>query len=118
MFKAEASWLERLLREREPKELSPLLNVGSSTSRFREHEQPWTEELLFAPLRARGIRLIHLAAREGEGIDIRADILSEADLPRIKALGPKAVLCRNILEHVTTPEVLARRCIDIVGPGG
>jgi len=118
MFKAEAAWLEQWLREHSPAELSPLLNVGSSTSTFREKEQPWTEQLLFAPLRSRGIRLIHLDAREGEGIDIRADILSEADLPRIKATGAKAILCCNILEHVTAPEKLARRCIDIVGPGG
>ena len=118
MFEAEASWLERLLRERAPDELSPLLNVGSSTSAFREKEQPWTERFLFAPLRARGIELIHLDAREGEGIDIKADILSEADLPRIRALRPKAILCCNILEHVGDPYALARRCIEIVGPGG
>ena len=36
MFEAEASWLEKLLREREPRELSPLLNIGSSTRQFRE----------------------------------------------------------------------------------
>src|ERR1700704_410083 len=118
MFEAEASWLGRVLRERAPGEVSPLLNVGSSTSAVREKGQPWTERLLFAPLRARGIRLMHLDAREGEGIDIRADILSEADLPRIRALRPKAILCCNILEHVGDPYALARRCIEIVGPGG
>jgi len=49
MFKAEAAWLEQWLREHSPAELSPLLNVGSSTSTFREKEQPWTEQLLCAP---------------------------------------------------------------------
>lgn len=118
MFKAEASWLDRLLSEYRPDDLSPLLNVGSSTRHFRETEQPWTERLLFAPLRRRGITLIHLDAREGDGIDIRADILSAADLPRIQALRPKSILCCNILEHVVDPAALAKRCIEIVGPGG
>lgn len=118
MFEAEAKWLERALRERSAEELSPLLNVGSSTSRFREVEQPWTERHLFAPLKERGIRVIHLDTREGEGIDLRADILNAEDLPRVKALGARSVLCCNILEHVTDPKGLARVCCDIVGPGG
>ncbi|MSP95406.1 MAG: hypothetical protein EXR00_09060 [Alphaproteobacteria bacterium] len=118
MFEAEASWLERLLSEHPPEDLSPLLNVGSSTRHFREVEQPWAEKRLFAPLRRRGVKLIHLDAREGEGIDIRADILSAADLPRIKALGAKSILCCNILEHVEKPAALAKSCIEIVGPSG
>jgi SAM-dependent methyltransferase len=118
MFRAEAVWLEHALREQSAQELSPLLNVGSSTARFREVEQPWTEERLFAPLRSRGVKVIHLDAREGEGIDIRTDMLDPNDLPRVKAHGPKSILCCNILEHVTDPKGLAKVCCDIVGPGG
>lgn len=118
MFETEAAWLETLLRERAVEDLSPLLNVGSSTSDFREIEQPWAERRLFAPLRARGVRIIHLDAREGNGIDIKADILSDDDLPRIRTYRPKSILCCNILEHVEDPTALARRCSEIVGPGG
>ena len=49
---------------------------------------------------------------------MRADILSDADLPKITAFRPKAILCCNILEHVREPDALARRCMEIVGPGG
>ena len=118
MFEAEAAWLEGLLRQWTPEQLSPLLNVGSSTRAFRETTQPWTDRRLFQPLRARGVKVVHLDSKDGDGIDIRADILSDADLPRIKAFGPKAILCCNILEHVREPDALARRCIEIVGPGG
>ena len=118
MFKAEASWLNRLLSEHDAAALSPLLNIGSSTSNFREVEQPWTDRLLFAPLREQGVKLVHLDAKDGEGIDIKADVLADADLPRIKAFRPKSILCCNILEHVVDPAALARRCIEIVGPGG
>lgn len=118
MFEAEAAWLDKLLRERDASELSPLLNLGSSTRAFREVEQPWCERILFAPLRARGVKTIHVDFRDGEGIDIRADMLDPRDLPRLKALGAKAILCCNMLEHVVDPGVLARHCIEIVGPGG
>ncbi len=118
MFEAEARWLERLLRPWGPEQLSPLLNVGSSTREFREVTQPHTDRYLFRPLRERGIKLVHLDSRDGDGIDIRADILSDSDLPRIMAFKPKAILCCNILEHVREPERLARRCMEIVGPGG
>jgi hypothetical protein len=64
------------------------------------------------------VRLIHLDSREGNGIDIKADILSAADLPRIMARQPKAILCCNILEHVRDPRAVAERCMEIVGPGG
>jgi hypothetical protein len=118
LFEAEAQWLERLLRPFGPEQISPLLNVGSSTREFREVAQPWTERHLFRPLRERGIKLVHLDSRGGDGIDIRADILSDSDLPRIMTFKPKAILCCNILEHVREPERLARRCMEIVGPGG
>jgi hypothetical protein len=118
MFEAEATWLEALLRQWAPEQLSPLLNVGSGTRAFREIEQPWTEERLFLPLRRRGVTIIHLDLKWGDGIDIRADILSDDDLPKIRAIHPKAVLCCNILEHVQDPAALARRCVEIVGPNG
>jgi len=118
MFGAEASWLERLLRERAPDELSPLLMSAAARARSGKRNSPGRSGFCSRPCGARGIQLIHLDARQGEGIDIKADILSETDLPRIKALRPKAILCCNILEHVKDPDALARRCIEIVGPGG
>jgi hypothetical protein len=118
MFESEAVWLDRLLRERKPAEISPLLNLGSSTRNFRENERPWCERRLFAPLRERGVQTLHVDFREGDGIDIRADLLDANDLPRLKALGAKAILCCNMLEHVRNPETLAKHCLEIVGPGG
>lgn len=118
MFLAEAKWLAGALAGRQAFELSPLLNVGSSTAYLRETYQPWTESYLFAPLRARGVELIHLDRREGGGIDLKADIADPADLPRIRARGARSVLCGNILEHVTDPQRVAAHCIAIAGPGG
>jgi hypothetical protein len=118
MFKAEARWLYRHLSAFPAAEISPLLNLGSSTRHFREVEQPWTSEELFTPLRADGVEIVHVDFREGDGIDIRADVFDDNDLPRLKAVGARAILCCNLLEHVYEPQRLAARCLEIVGAGG
>jgi len=118
MFIAEAEWLHQRLARLAPVEISPLANIGSSTKHFREVDQPWNEAVLFAPLKARGAKIIHVDAREGDGIDLRADIMEDDGLNRIKALAPKCVLLCNILEHVADPAQLAARCEEIAGSGG
>jgi hypothetical protein len=118
MFEAEARWLRAALDGYAAERLSPMLNLGSSTAVFREQIQPWTEESLFRPLRARGVEIVHVDRRDEAGVDLRADLTDPADLPRLCALGPQALLCCNLLEHVTEPDRLARHCIDILPKSG
>jgi hypothetical protein len=118
MFQAEARWLGAALDRYSPGRLSPLLNLGSSTAVFRERIQPWTEESLFRPLRARGVEIVHVDQRDEPGVDLRADLTDPADLPRLRTLGPRALLCCNLLEHVTEPARLACHCIDILPKSG
>src|SRR5580700_9405226 len=106
MFEAEARWLRTALDRYAPERLSPLLNLGSSTAKFRAEIQPWTEEVLFRPLRARGVAIVHVDRRDEAGVDVRADLTDPADVPRLRALSPRAVLCCNLLEHVTEPDRL------------
>jgi hypothetical protein len=118
MFEAEARWLSEALDRFAPERLSPLLNLGSSTAVFREQIQPWTETGLFGPLRARGVAIVHVDMREETGVDLRADLTNRSDVPRLQALGPRALLCCNLLEHVTRPDRLARHCLEILPTGG
>ena len=118
MFEAEARWAGDRLASYPPSQLSPLLNVGSSTGEFREKMQPWTIRHIFAPLAERGIEIVHLDMREGPGIDIRADLLDDRDFARVAQRRYRALLCCNILEHVRDPGEFARRCSRLVRPGG
>ena len=118
MFEVEARWLGEKLSEVEAAELSPLLNLGSSTREFRENAQPATMAHLFRPLRERGIEVVHLDCRDGNGIDIRADLLDDRDFARVRATSYSAVLCCNVLEHVADAAEFARRCLQLVRPGG
>jgi SAM-dependent methyltransferase len=118
VFKKEAARLAAELAKRPVEELSPLLNIGSSTLEFRTKSQPWVDELLIRPLVERGIKVVHVDIREGDGIDIRADLLKDDDYALLKAQKPKAVLLCNILEHVVDPATFARRAFDLLLPGG
>jgi hypothetical protein len=118
MFEAEARWLRRALEVYPPARLSPLLDLGSNDLEFRRNRQPWIEEQVFRPLRERGVAVVHVDCRAGEGVDIRADLTDPADLPRLRALRPRALLCCNLLEHVPIPAVVARHCLDLLTAGG
>src|SRR5436190_21075152 len=117
MFDIESRWVGDQLRAYPAQQISPLLNVGSSTSEFREAVQPWTARNIFAPLDERGVEIVHLDARAGAGIDIRADLLDDLDFARIGSRRYRALLCGNILEHVSEPGELARRGVERVAPG-
>src|SRR4029079_19274286 len=116
MFEAEARWVGGRIAAFPPEFLSPLLNIGSSTAEFRDTVQPWMGPHIFGPLRAQGVDIVHLDAREGSGIDIRADIFDAADFARIRAVSYRALLCCNVLEHVSDPGEFARRCAALVMP--
>ncbi|MDP1632882.1 MAG: hypothetical protein Q8L66_15805 [Caulobacter sp.] len=118
MFAREAAWIAAELSDLDAAGMSPMLNVGGSTLAFRTREQPWIHNELIAPLEARGVRIVHLDMKEAEGVDIAADILSDDGFDRAAAVGARALLLCNILEHVLDPETLAARAMALVQPGG
>lgn len=118
MFEAEARWLRCALDAFPSERLSPLLNLGSSSTQVRETIQPWIENQVFLPLRGRNVEAVHVDMRELPGVDVRADLTDPADVRRLRALRPRALLCCNLLEHVIEPERLAAHCLDLVAEGG
>jgi len=118
VFALEARWIAAALARLPAARLSPLLNLGSSDRAFREVHQPWIERELFAPLAARGVRVVHSDQKQGAGIDVSGDVFDDAVFQALRAERFKALLCCNILEHVNDPDRLARRCEDLVEPGG
>jgi hypothetical protein len=118
MFEAEARWLHYALDAFPPERLSPLLNLGSSSLEVREAVQPWIDDQVFLPLRARNVEVVHVDMRALPGVDVKADLTDPADVRRLSALRPRALLCCNLLEHVIKPDRLARHCLDLVAAGG
>jgi hypothetical protein len=116
MFEAEAIRLREILLAQS--EISPLLNLGSSTRAFREQAKPHIERELFAPLRAAGIEVVHSDLKQAEGVDLPGDIMDPAVRAELKGRGFRSLLIANMLEHVRDRAAVAAACEEIVGPGG
>jgi hypothetical protein len=118
MMRCDAEWLGRTMAGLSTEELSPLLNLGASTKHFREVEQPYIQELVFGPLEARGVRIIHCDLKAAEGVDLAGDVFDDADFARLKAAEPRAVICTHMFEHVRDREDLSRRLLALLPERG
>lgn len=118
MMRCDAEWLGRTLAALSKEELSPLLNLGASTRHFREVGQPYIHELVFRPLEARGVRVIHSDLKAAEGVDVVGDVFNDADFARLKAANPRAVICSHMFEHVRDREELVRRLLALLPENG
>ena len=118
MLKCDAIWLQQALARFSAEELSPIVNIGSSTAHFRTVEQPFIEELIFAPLAARGVKVIHVDLKAGDGVDISTDIFDNTGLDEVRKRAPKSVICTHMFEHVLSREDLAARLMMLLPING
>src|SRR5690349_9877887 len=100
MLLQEAEWWRGALEAIDPASLYPMLNVGSSTARFRTVEQPFIDEILFRPIKEQGRSVIHLDTKADPGVDIVGDVTEEDFRNRLMGMGFKSVFCSHLLEHV------------------
>ena len=116
MFASEARRLREILLAQD--DISPLLNLGSSTRAFRERTKPHIETELFAPLRAAGVEVVHCDRKAEDGVDVVGDVLDPALQSALAERGFRCVLLANLLEHVADRPTVAAACERIAGPGG
>jgi hypothetical protein len=118
MLMAEAQWIGKVLDQLDREKVSPLLNVGSATSTFRQQIQPWIDQEIFAPLRKREVLVDHLDIQDGDGIDLRGDLTDDTFMAGLGARHYRALLCCNLLEHVLTPASICAKLERLVPVGG
>jgi hypothetical protein len=113
-----AVWTRAVVAEIDLPAGSRALDIGSSTLHFRTVEQPHIEEHVLAPLRARGVEIVHLDAKEAPGVDVVCD-LDEADETLADRVGEHAlVLVTSVLQHLREPGHAADLAIRMLAPGG
>ena len=116
MFEDEAGRLCAILLAQE--NVSPVLNLGSSSRAFREQAKPHIDAGLFRPLREAGIEVVHSDLKAADGVDIPGDVLDPAIQAKLRGIGFKCVLLANMLEHVADRKAVIAACEEIVGAGG
>jgi hypothetical protein len=118
MLLNESIWIGKHLSARKTHEISPLIELGSSTEHFRTVEQPYIDEYIHGPLRKNRVKVIHVDQKSDPGIDISGDLFSSETHEKLKCIGARCILCCNIFEHVTDRKSLAALCDSILSPGG
>ena len=118
MRREEACAIARWMADLNLPEGAVCLNVGSSTGDFRNNVQPHIQQELFGPLAAAGIKVIHCDMKDADGVDEVGDLLDPAFRERLKTYDAQAMICSNLLEHLTDPHTFASACGELVVPGG
>jgi hypothetical protein len=114
----ESQWLGHRMAALPDEKLFPLLNVGSSTLEFRTQTQPYIDRNIFAPLRARGGKVIHLDIKDAPGVDMLGDLLSPAFLDKLVGMEIRSIMISNVLEHVTDRRLICDALLKVLPPGG
>jgi hypothetical protein len=117
MLIEEARWFASRIAELDPGSIYPMANVGSSTAHFRQVEQPWIDQLLFAPARAAGHAVVHLDLKAADGVDLVGDLGDPAFIAQARGRF-RSLLCSNLLEHVVDRGRICAHLLDLVAPGG
>lgn len=118
MFEEEAVWLSRSLKKYDGPDLSPLLDVGSSTSEYRTVIQPWIENEIFSPLRKKGVTILHFDRKKGIGIDIAGDIESDQFPGQLSGMKFRSIFLCSLLEHVVNRQIIAKNIDGVLEEGG
>ena len=97
---------------------SRALDIGSSTLHYRTIEQPHIEAQVLAPLRSRGVEIVHLDAKAAAGVDVVCD-LDAADERLAERLGEhRLVLLTSVLHYLRSPAHAVDLAARTLAPGG
>jgi len=85
-----------------------LLNIGSSTGKFRNLIQPHINKNIFKPIEENGITVIHSDIQDADGVDLVGDLSNEEFVKTLEREKFDFILCSNLLEHLVEIEPICR----------
>jgi len=118
MLIEEAIWIKCQIENHFDQDDFPLLNLGSSTKKFREKDQTYIYDEIFHPLIKKDLKVIHTDIKQLDGVDIVGNINDAKFRQNIKSLNIKSILCSNLLEHVDNPVEMIESIVEILPLNG
>jgi hypothetical protein len=113
-----AAWTRAVLAGLDLPSGGRVLDIGSSTLHYRTVDQPHIEKQVLAPLRARGLEIVHLDAKAAPGVDVVCD-LDEAGSDLAKRVGEHPlVLVASVLHYLREPARAADLAVRALAAGG
>lgn len=96
----ESLWIGSKLKKILPENPFPVLNVGSSTEKYRKVHQPYVQQNIFNLFGNEKEQVIHLDMKQAEGVDLVGNLYDSNFLEKIKKIKVKTVFCNNILMYL------------------
>jgi|TARA_B110001452_G_scaffold259327_1_gene255553 SAM-dependent methyltransferase len=118
MLVEEAIWIKNQIENHFNRDDFPLLNIGSSTKKFREEDQSHIFNHIFSPLEEKKLKVIHSDIKQLEGVDIVGNINDKSFRESLKKKNIKSIICSNLLEHVENPILIIKSILDILPDNG
>lgn len=118
MFLEEAIWIRDLLEGLDLKKGQTVLDIGSSSEKYRCLDQPFIDYYI-RPLRKLDLEIVHMDSRYDKGVDIVCDLDSLDSETILKGIEPAdVILCTNLLEHVRNRDLVIKRIQKLIKYGG
>lgn len=114
----ECDWIISKLEKFNESEISPVLDFGGSTLKYRTLEQPWLQNDFYKKLINRKINVVFADLKKSDGVDLAGNIFDDNFLSLVKSKKFNCVFCCNFLEHVNDPQELIDRCMSLIPVGG
>lgn len=102
MLKNESLWIQKYLPIIIAEQALPVLNVGSSTSYYRQTAQPHVQQNIFSHFEEEKLQVIHLDMKAAAGVDLVGNLYDPEFLNKIKELKIKTVFCNNTLMYLNS----------------
>ncbi len=118
MREIEARWIGDQLDNIDSEKLSPILEIGSASERYRTVDKPHIDRFIHSRLRERGVKIVTADLRDEPGIDIIGDLYEPSIQQRMKDVGAKTLMLCNLFEHLEDREGFAQTCRQFIEPGG
>ncbi len=95
-----------------------MLNIGSSTDRFRTVDQGWIDEYIFKPIRESGYKVVHMDRKKASGVDVVGDLYDRDFRKELSRMRFKSIFCSNLLEHIKNREEIVEILTALIPEGG
>ena len=118
MLKEETIWIRNILINEFSINDFPLLNLGSSTEKFRRTTQPYIHKNIFSPLIKTKKKVFHSDIKNEKGVDLVGDLNNKSFRDQVKLLSIKSILCSNMLEHLSEPHIICKSILEVLPIGG
>lgn len=114
MLYAESEWFKKVLNKYIERDRAIVLNIGSSTKEFRETEQPYVQENVFDVLATKNATVLNVDLKQEAGVDLVGDVTDAEFIKKLYGITPNAIICSNLLEHLTIRELFCNSLIKIM----